>query len=167
MDVVGFCFLDLAKGYKPPDDMVKWLGAGKPPIYIGFGSLVSIFLLPNCQPTKLQDVIALKIPSQEGWIKLWQNWDDALVIANSTMNVFLRQIFIYLSTPAIRRQWSQWVVMQLISGIHDEAEGLHLWATLTSLWLHSLSGNLQSVVVEVSMQTHRCMWLFLAGCFVW
>jgi sterol 3beta-glucosyltransferase len=70
VDVVGFCFLDLAKGYKPPDDMVKWLGAGKPPIYIGFGSLVSIFLLPNCQPTKLQDVIALKIPSQEGWIKL-------------------------------------------------------------------------------------------------
>jgi hypothetical protein len=73
----------------------------------------------------------------------------------------------YLSTPAIRRQWSQWVVMQLISGIHDEAEGLHLWATLTSLWLHSLSGNLQSVVVEISMQTHRCMRLFLAGCFVW
>ncbi|CAK9264909.1 unnamed protein product [Sphagnum jensenii] len=39
VDVVGFCFLNLAKGYKPPDDMVKWLGAGKPPIYIGFGSL--------------------------------------------------------------------------------------------------------------------------------
>ncbi|CAK9207628.1 unnamed protein product [Sphagnum jensenii] len=39
VDVVGFCFLNLASGYKPPEDMVKWLAAGKPPIYVGFGSL--------------------------------------------------------------------------------------------------------------------------------
>jgi UDP:flavonoid glycosyltransferase YjiC (YdhE family) len=45
VDVVGFCFLNLASGYKPPEDMVKWLAAGKPPIYVGFGSLVSFFLL--------------------------------------------------------------------------------------------------------------------------
>lgn len=41
VDVVGFCFLNLAQNYKPPDDLVKWLDAGPPPIYIGFGSLVS------------------------------------------------------------------------------------------------------------------------------
>ncbi|XP_050242548.1 sterol 3-beta-glucosyltransferase UGT80A2-like isoform X2 [Quercus robur] len=40
IDVVGFCFLDLASNYQPPDSLVEWLAAGKKPIYIGFGSLV-------------------------------------------------------------------------------------------------------------------------------
>lgn len=43
IDVVGFCFLDLASNYQPADSLVKWLEAGKEPIYIGFGSLVSFF----------------------------------------------------------------------------------------------------------------------------
>lgn len=43
VDVVGFCFLNLATDFKPPEDLVKWLQAGPPPIYIGFGSLVSFF----------------------------------------------------------------------------------------------------------------------------
>jgi sterol 3beta-glucosyltransferase len=34
-DVVGFYFLDLATGYEPPLDLVKFLEAGPPPIYIG------------------------------------------------------------------------------------------------------------------------------------
>jgi sterol 3beta-glucosyltransferase len=38
--VVGFCFLDLASNYVPPEPLVKWLEAGDKPIYIGFGSLV-------------------------------------------------------------------------------------------------------------------------------
>ena len=42
MDVVGFCFLDLASSYEPPESLVNWLKAGDKPIYIGFGSLVSI-----------------------------------------------------------------------------------------------------------------------------
>lgn len=41
IDVVGFCFLDLASNYEPPESLVKWLEAGDKPIYIGFGSLVS------------------------------------------------------------------------------------------------------------------------------
>ena len=44
IDVVGFCFLDLASNYQPPEDLVHWLKAGPKPIYIGFGSLVSFFL---------------------------------------------------------------------------------------------------------------------------
>lgn len=43
--MVGFCFLDLASNYEPPEPLVKWLEAGDKPIYIGFGSLVSYFLL--------------------------------------------------------------------------------------------------------------------------
>jgi len=34
-DVVGFYFLDLATTYKPPDDLVSFLQAGDPPIYVG------------------------------------------------------------------------------------------------------------------------------------
>lgn len=41
VDVVGFCFLDLASNYEPPEPLVRWLEAGDKPIYIGFGSLVS------------------------------------------------------------------------------------------------------------------------------
>ncbi|CCO35669.1 Sterol 3-beta-glucosyltransferase [Rhizoctonia solani AG-1 IB] len=39
-DLVGFYFLDLAKDYQPPQDLVDFLNAGPPPIYIGFGSIV-------------------------------------------------------------------------------------------------------------------------------
>ncbi len=42
IDVVGFCFLDLASNYKPPEPLLKWLESGEKPIYIGFGSLVSL-----------------------------------------------------------------------------------------------------------------------------
>lgn len=41
--MVGFCFLDLASNYEPPQELVTWLKAGPKPIYIGFGSLVSLF----------------------------------------------------------------------------------------------------------------------------
>ncbi|KAG9120114.1 hypothetical protein FRC07_004535 [Ceratobasidium sp. 392] len=40
IDVVGFYFLDLAKGYVPPKDLQDFLDAGEPPVYIGFGSIV-------------------------------------------------------------------------------------------------------------------------------
>lgn len=40
IDVSGFVFLDLASSFKPPQDLVDFLEAGEPPIYIGFGSIV-------------------------------------------------------------------------------------------------------------------------------
>nr|GMC76278.1 sterol 3-beta-glucosyltransferase UGT80A2-like [Ipomoea batatas] len=40
IDVVGFCFLDLASNYVPPESLLKWLKDDQKPIYIGFGSLV-------------------------------------------------------------------------------------------------------------------------------
>ena len=44
VDVVGFCFLDLASNYEPPQQLMDWLNAGPKPIYLGFGSLVSLLL---------------------------------------------------------------------------------------------------------------------------
>ncbi|KAK2050630.1 glycosyltransferase family 28 domain-containing protein [Colletotrichum somersetense] len=40
IDVSGFVFLDLASTFEPPSDLEKFLDAGEPPIYIGFGSIV-------------------------------------------------------------------------------------------------------------------------------
>ncbi|KAB5513057.1 glycosyltransferase family 28 domain-containing protein [Coniochaeta sp. 2T2.1] len=40
IDVSGFVFLDLASRFKPPEELTKFLDAGEPPIYIGFGSII-------------------------------------------------------------------------------------------------------------------------------
>ncbi|CAF0983991.1 unnamed protein product [Rotaria sordida] len=39
LDVCGFFFLDLATNYQPSEDLLHFLNAGHPPIYIGFGSI--------------------------------------------------------------------------------------------------------------------------------
>ncbi|KAG9447647.1 hypothetical protein H6P81_013775 [Aristolochia fimbriata] len=64
IDVVGFCFLDLASNYEPPEDLVKWLKAGDKPIYVGFGSL------PVQEPQKMTQIIveALESTNQRGII---------------------------------------------------------------------------------------------------
>ena len=40
IDIAGFVFLDLASSFKPPETLSKFLDAGEPPVYIGFGSIV-------------------------------------------------------------------------------------------------------------------------------
>ncbi|XP_012484574.1 sterol 3-beta-glucosyltransferase UGT80A2 isoform X1 [Gossypium raimondii] len=64
IDVVGFCFLDLATNYEPPESLVKWLEAGPEPIYIGFGSL------PVQEPERMTQIIvdALEQTGQRGII---------------------------------------------------------------------------------------------------
>ncbi|WRX22957.1 hypothetical protein QQP08_015444 [Theobroma cacao] len=65
IDVVGFCFLELASSYEPPDSLVKWLlGGDKKPIYIGFGSL------PVQEPERMTQITvqALEKTGQRGII---------------------------------------------------------------------------------------------------
>ncbi|KAL9360765.1 hypothetical protein Peur_048888 [Populus x canadensis] len=64
IDVVGFCFLDLASNYEPPESLLKWLEAGQKPIYIGFGSL------PVEEPEKMTQTIveAVEQTGQRGII---------------------------------------------------------------------------------------------------
>lgn len=40
IDITGFVFMDLAKDFEPPQNLVDFLEAGDAPIYIGFGSIV-------------------------------------------------------------------------------------------------------------------------------
>ncbi|XP_047310975.1 sterol 3-beta-glucosyltransferase UGT80A2-like isoform X2 [Impatiens glandulifera] len=73
VDVVGFCFLDLASNYEPPQPLVDWLKTGSKPIYIGFGSL------PVQGPEKMTQIIvqALEITGQRGIInKGWGGLGD-------------------------------------------------------------------------------------------
>ncbi|KAL6274425.1 hypothetical protein ACE6H2_025117 [Prunus campanulata] len=46
VDVVVFCFLDLASNYEPPDSLAEWLEAGEQPVYIGFDSLCPTTIVP-------------------------------------------------------------------------------------------------------------------------
>lgn len=40
IDIAGFVFLELASSFKPPESLTKFMEAGEPPVYIGFGSIV-------------------------------------------------------------------------------------------------------------------------------
>lgn len=42
IDVVGYCFLNEGSHmkYQPPQELRDFLEGGKPPVYIGFGSLM-------------------------------------------------------------------------------------------------------------------------------
>ncbi|PAN36985.1 hypothetical protein PAHAL_7G022700 [Panicum hallii] len=83
IDVVGFCFLDLASNYVPPEPLVKWLEAGDKPIYVGFGSL------PVQEPQKMTEIIvkALEITGQRGIIN--KGWGGLGTLAEPKDFVYL------------------------------------------------------------------------------
>nr|WHU24140.1 steroidal glycosyltransferase [Anemarrhena asphodeloides] len=83
IDVVGFCFLDLASNYEPPEALVKWLEAGEKPIYVGFGSL------PVQEPEKMTRTIveALDITKQRGIIN--KGWGGLGNLAEPKESIYL------------------------------------------------------------------------------
>ncbi|XP_039049075.1 sterol 3-beta-glucosyltransferase UGT80A2-like, partial [Hibiscus syriacus] len=83
IDVVGFCFLDLASNYEPPESLVKWLEAGPKPIYIGFGSL------PVQEPERMTQIIvdALEQTGQRGIIN--KGWGGLGNLAENKDFVYL------------------------------------------------------------------------------
>nr|GMD69117.1 sterol 3-beta-glucosyltransferase UGT80A2-like isoform X1 [Ipomoea batatas] len=83
IDVVGFCFLDLASSYEPPESLVSWLNAGPKPIYIGFGSL------PVQEPEKMTQTIvdALQRTGQRGIIN--KGWGGLGNLAEPKDSIYL------------------------------------------------------------------------------
>lgn len=57
--VTGYWFLEAVSGWRPPLDLVDFLEAGSPPVYIGFGSVVT-------REAKLLTEIALEALAQTG-----------------------------------------------------------------------------------------------------
>ncbi|KAI3973092.1 hypothetical protein MKX01_019750 [Papaver californicum] len=83
IDVVGFCFLDLASNYAPPKPLVDWLESGPKPVYIGFGSL------PVQEPEKMTQIIveALEITGQRGIIN--KGWGGLGDLAEPKESIYL------------------------------------------------------------------------------
>ncbi|KAE7997956.1 hypothetical protein FH972_002542 [Carpinus fangiana] len=83
VDVVGFCFLDLASNYEPPESLVKWLEDGEKPIYIGFGSL------PVQEPEKMTQIIvdALEMTRQRGIIN--KGWGGLGNLTKPNKSIYL------------------------------------------------------------------------------
>ncbi|XP_020234759.1 sterol 3-beta-glucosyltransferase UGT80A2 [Cajanus cajan] len=83
IDVVGFCFLDLASKYEPPKSLVDWLEEGEKPIYVGFGSL------PLQDPEKMTHTIieALEKTGQRGIIN--KGWGGLGSLAEQKKSVYL------------------------------------------------------------------------------
>ncbi|KAL4394434.1 hypothetical protein S245_005116 [Arachis hypogaea] len=83
IDVVGFCFLDLASNFEPPEALVKWLEDGDQPIYIGFGSL------PVQEPKRMTEIIveALEKTGQRGIIN--KGWGGLGDLAEAKESIYL------------------------------------------------------------------------------
>ncbi|MCL7050966.1 hypothetical protein MKW94_011673 [Papaver nudicaule] len=83
IDVVGFCFLDLASNYTPPKSLIDWLESGPKPVYIGFGSL------PVQEPEKMTQIIveALEITGQRGIIN--KGWGGLGELAEPKDSIYL------------------------------------------------------------------------------
>ncbi|KAI3787878.1 hypothetical protein L2E82_00369 [Cichorium intybus] len=106
VDVVGFCFLDLASNYKPPEELVRWLEAGPKPIYIGFGSL------PVQEPEKMTQTIvkALEMTGQRGIIN--KGWGGLGILSEP-------KDFVY-SLDNIPHDW---LFLQCASVVHHGGAG--------------------------------------------
>ncbi|CAE6468716.1 unnamed protein product [Rhizoctonia solani] len=86
IDVVGFYFLDLATKYTPSEDLVAFLDAGEPPVYIGFGSIV--VQDPVAMTKTVLSAIAqanIRAVVSAGWGSL----DSATLIEERNPNVFI------------------------------------------------------------------------------
>lgn len=108
IDVVGFCFLDLASNYKPPEELKEWLSEGhqRKPIYIGFGSL------PVQEPKKMTEIIvqALEKTGQRGIInKGWGGLGD----------LSERKDFVYLLDNCPH----DWLFLQCAAVVHHGGAG--------------------------------------------
>ncbi|CAN1131264.1 Sterol 3-beta-glucosyltransferase UGT80A2 [Linum perenne] len=70
VEVVGYCFLDLASNFEPPEELLEWLDTGPKPIYVGFGSCVLLLLQPIQESEKMTQIIveALEQTGQRGII---------------------------------------------------------------------------------------------------
>ncbi|KAH6809959.1 UDP-Glycosyltransferase superfamily protein [Perilla frutescens var. frutescens] len=106
VDVVGFCFLDLATNYEPPESLLSWLKAGPKPIYIGFGSL------PVEEPEKMTKIIveALEITKQRGIIN--KGW-------GGLGNLAEEKDFVYLLDNCPH----DWLFLQCAAVVHHGGAG--------------------------------------------
>ncbi|MFI9503604.1 glycosyltransferase [Nocardia sp. NPDC052566] len=86
LDVVGYWWPPRPTGWQPPPELLTFLEAGPPPVYIGFGSLN----MPKAEAARLSELVtrALRIAGvrgivQAGWAGLNVDSDDVLTIGDT------------------------------------------------------------------------------------
>ncbi|KHG02587.1 Sterol 3-beta-glucosyltransferase [Gossypium arboreum] len=120
IDVVGFCFLDLATNYEPPESLVKWLEAGAEPIYIGFGSL------PVQEPERMTQIIvnALEQTGQRGIIN--KGWGGLGNLAEPKDFVYILDNvphdWLFLRCKAV--VYNVWVITPGLTSFHWDGLGM-------------------------------------------
>jgi UDP:flavonoid glycosyltransferase YjiC (YdhE family) len=110
--VTGYWFLDPPEGWEPPGDLVRFLRAGPPPVYIGFGSMV------NARPEETTRLVleALARTGQRG--VLAAGW-GGLMKANLPDSVFMLDPLPYY-----------WLFPRMAAVVHHGGGG----TTATGLW---------------------------------
>jgi len=83
LDVVGYWWPPRPLGWEPPEELVRFLAAGPPPVYVGFGSLP----MPKGESERVAGVIADALRKakvrgivQAGWANLAVSSDDVITI---------------------------------------------------------------------------------------
>jgi sterol 3beta-glucosyltransferase len=103
----GYWFLDEEMGWKPPNDLLEFLHKGKPPIYIGFGSMGDATLAD--QTTELV-IKALRRSGQRGILAT--GWNGML-----RMERVPEEIFILENAP------HSWLFPQVAAVVHHGGAG--------------------------------------------
>jgi sterol 3beta-glucosyltransferase len=83
LEIVGYWWPPRPLDWEPPADVVRFLEAGPPPVYVGFGSMA----MPKTESAHVSDLIAQAFRKagvrgivQSGWAKLSVSSDDVLTI---------------------------------------------------------------------------------------
>lgn len=74
-EVTGFWFLDRDEDWRPPEDLQRFIEAGPPPLYVGFGSTVA----KDAKATLETALAALRIGKIRAVMKLVEGMDPALL----------------------------------------------------------------------------------------
>lgn len=95
LEVVGYWWPRRAIGWQPPDDVVAFLEAGTPPVFLGFGSI----LMSKDESARVSDIVleALRMLGlrgliQAGWAGLDAAGDEVLTIGESPHDWLFGQV---------------------------------------------------------------------------
>jgi UDP:flavonoid glycosyltransferase YjiC (YdhE family) len=89
--ITGYWFLNEGRNWKPPDDLLRFLSAGKPPVYIGFGSM------SERDPKRLSELLikALMLSKRRGillsgWAQIpRENLPEEVIVVDSVPHDWL------------------------------------------------------------------------------
>lgn len=120
-DVCGFFFKDDSE-YTPPPELLAFLAAGPPPVYIGFGSIVidDPENLTNLLLEAVQ-IVEVRVIISKGWSKLGENATsdspDVFFLGDCPHGKF-QDLYFAISTDKI-----EWLFTKVAAVVHHGGAG--------------------------------------------